>query len=186
MKHKFMFSARKALLSLTLLVAFLLPASAQIFDPVNFETETKTNEDGTIDLITRAKIDHGWKLYAQETAEDMGPVPTTFTYNLPDGVELIGATKEPEAPYIYDDVFEMNIKSFKKEAIFTQKVKITKPLSRLSGEVEFMTCDDERCLPPEIKALQWNIDASAVDTESAESKSITTSALFDIEQENGL
>lgn len=186
MKHKRMFSIFKTMLSLTFLLVFLLPAHAQIFDPVKFVTEVKSNDDGTIDLITRAKIDQGWKLYAQETAEDMGPVPTTFSYNLPEGVELIGTTKEPEAPFIYDDVFEMNIKSFKKEAVFTQKVKISTAISSLSGEVEFMTCDDERCLPPEIKALQWNIDNSVVDTKTTAAPNNTTSALFDIEQDNTL
>ena len=55
----------------------------------------------------------------------------------------------------YDDLFGMNIIKFSGKPTFTQQVKITKPTT-LSGHVEFMTCDSERCLPP--SEVQFRFD----------------------------
>jgi thiol:disulfide interchange protein DsbD len=42
----------------------------------------------------------------------------------------------------------MNVKKFKNEVIFTQRAILSEKTKVVSGYIEFMTCDDEQCLPP--------------------------------------
>ena len=42
----------------------------------------------------------------------------------------------------------MDIKKFKKKVAFTKAIEITKAEGVYKGYLEFMTCDDTRCLPP--------------------------------------
>ncbi len=45
-------------------------------------------------------------------------------------------------------VFEMKIKFFENSAIFKQRVKTTSDINTINGVVEFMVCDDTKCLAP--------------------------------------
>jgi thiol:disulfide interchange protein DsbD len=50
---------------------------------------------------------------------------------------------------VYDKNFSMNLSWYAKEAVFIQKITFTDAAKiRIEGYVEFMACDDERCLPP--------------------------------------
>ncbi|GAA4308266.1 thioredoxin family protein [Christiangramia aestuarii] len=147
---------KKGLFFLILLTGFF--AQAQIYDPVQWETRVNELSDTEYELITTAIIEPGWHLYSQDVPEN-GPVPTSFTYNVDkDGVELIGETSEEEGNEIDDPVFEMRIKYFGDRAEFIQKVSLNKPVGSIEGAVEYMVCDDERCLPPTKKELNFVIN----------------------------
>ena len=72
--------------------------------------QLKTSEDTYI-LVSKANIEKGWHLYAQDVPED-GPIPTTFSYDLNNKLNLLGQTKELEGHLIDDPVFLMKIKYF--------------------------------------------------------------------------
>ena len=42
----------------------------------------------------------------------------------------------------------MYIVKYKKQATFTQRIKAAEGLKEVAGYIEFMTCDEEKCLPP--------------------------------------
>src|SRR5690606_8249297 len=64
-----------------------------------------------------------------------------------------------EGHTIHDPVFDMVIKYFEDKAVFRQRIKLLDPdLGRVEGEVEFMVCDDEKCLPPTTVPLSFNIN----------------------------
>ena len=51
---------------------------------------------------------------------------------------------------VYDELFAMNLRWYPGTVSFTQKIKVTDPAKfKAEGEVEFMACNDETCLPPD-------------------------------------
>ena len=129
----------------------------QIADPVEWDARLEKQNDSIYNLIFTARIDSGWHLYSQQVDED-GPIPTTFIFNnSAHTYELIGETSEPDVPAIYDEVFGMDIKFFKNEAEFIQEIKVLDPSANIEVEVEFMVCDDEQCLPPDIVPFQFSV-----------------------------
>lgn len=132
-------------------------AKAQVLEPVKWSTSVEKISDTEYDLISKATIDRGWHLYSQEVPED-GPIPTTFIYDTGKDAELIGNTTEEEGRTVNDPVFNMRIKYFDDSAEFRQRINVlNKELSIVNGEVEFMVCDDMRCLPPAYIDLDFDL-----------------------------
>lgn len=95
----------------------------------------------------RAEIAGGWHLYSQHIKNDIGPVPTAFTFKNTGGVKLLGEVKEPEAIHEYDENFEASLDFFKNQVVFTQSVD-PKTKGEINGYITFMVCNDVMCLPP--------------------------------------
>ncbi|GGD20699.1 protein-disulfide reductase DsbD family protein [Hyunsoonleella pacifica] len=146
----------KCFLSLIILLVNTITYS-QIYEPVKWTTKVEKVSDTEYKLISKASIQNGWHLYSQNVPED-GPIPTTFTYNNAEAsFTLVGDTKEEEGHTVNDPVFEMEITFFEKTATFEQLIKVTRDVSPIKGFVEFMVCDDTRCLPPTEVDLVFNI-----------------------------
>ena len=134
-----------------LLCTFALVANfltAQELDPVAWEWKAEKISDSEFNLIFTAKMDDGWFVYSQFLGED-GPIPTAFEYD-DKSIELVGRNVEEGAKKKegYDEMFDMNLIKFGGTATFTQKVKVSKGVDKISGALTYMTCDDMRCLPP--------------------------------------
>ncbi|MBK5192762.1 MAG: hypothetical protein JJE07_06025, partial [Flavobacteriaceae bacterium] len=134
----------------------------QIADPITWDARLDKQNDSIYNLVFTAKLEKGWHLYSQEVGED-GPIPTTFNFgSSQENYELIGKTSEPEIPAVYDDVFGMDIKYFKNEVVFVQSLKILDLDAIIEVEVEFMVCNDEQCLPPDIVPFQISANSNKV------------------------
>lgn len=121
---------------------------AQILEPVKWTTEVEKISDTEFKLIATASIEDGWHLYSQNVPQD-GPVPTTFTFDDQNGAyKILGNTFEEQGHTVYDSVFDMTITFFKKSARFEQNIEVLENKTTLNAFVEFMVCDDKRCLPP--------------------------------------
>src|SRR5690606_36121489 len=156
---RFYFEKIQSLMKHYLLLAFLvfgLNASAQILDPVKWSTSVEKISDTEYDLVITANIEKSWHLYSQNVPED-GPIPTTFTFEDSQAYTLIGETTEDAGHVIDDPVFMMRIKFFEDQAVLKQRVKFTNKPEAIRGSVEFMVCDDSRCLPPNDEALVFNL-----------------------------
>lgn len=134
-------------------------ANSQIYNPVSWSTEVRQTADGKYDLLIHAEIDKGWHLYSQTLPSDDGPIATEFTFPEAKGYKLVGKVSEPEPQNEYDPNFDMELSYFKDQVIFVQKLE-TNSLSpiKLTAEVYFMVCDEEKCLPPEYVDLEFQID----------------------------
>ncbi|MEZ4963071.1 MAG: protein-disulfide reductase DsbD family protein [Saprospiraceae bacterium] len=135
------------------LSAFLFLASytfGQILNPVSWTFSSKQINDSEFDLIFTAKIDDGWTIYSQFLSGDEGPLPTAFTFEKGGHFAKTGKTEEsPEnRKTIHDEVFDMEVTKFYHKATFTQRVKVSDFSKPITGYLEFMTCDNARCLPP--------------------------------------
>lgn len=137
---------------LPLLVLFLVSVfvQAQVLKPVKWDFSVKEISETEAELILKANIEKGWHLYAQDIPPD-GPIPTTFKFKASKDFELVGKVAEPKPIEEFDNMFGMTIKYFASSVSFKQKIKIkSKGEFTATGEVEFMVCDDEKCLPPEV------------------------------------
>lgn len=102
-----------------------------------------------------ADIDKNWVLYSQHLDED-GPIPTGFFFTDNEELILVGGVEEKsKAIREMDDLFGMEVIKFKDKAEFEQVVELKNSAATLSGELEFMTCDGAKCLPP--TTIEFNI-----------------------------
>ncbi|MEQ8325463.1 MAG: protein-disulfide reductase DsbD family protein [Vicingaceae bacterium] len=144
-----------SLLFLLYFITSVLDLSAQVLEPVKWKFTIQEVGNGLYDLVAEAQIDEHWHLYTQKTYEE-GPIATTFTFEKTDGVELMGSIKESESITKYEEIWEAEITFFENRARFTQRVKkLTASEVTVAGYLEFMTCDDKRCLPPEFVDFEF-------------------------------
>ncbi|MFL1011501.1 protein-disulfide reductase DsbD family protein [Flavisericum labens] len=143
------------LFALTALV-FSVSTFSQVLEPVKWETSVEKISDTEYYLVSKATIENGWHLYSQDVPED-GPIPTSFIYDDSEGnFKIVGNTDEDKGHTVNDPVFEMEIKYFDETATFKQKIKLKGNIETIAGFVEFMVCDDTRCLPPTEVDLEFN------------------------------
>ncbi|MFK5958526.1 MAG: cytochrome c biogenesis protein CcdA [Lutibacter sp.] len=154
----------KKIILLLFLLVFSVSSFSQIYDPVKWSTSVDKISDSEFDLIITATIEEGWHLYSQNVPEN-GPIATSFNFEKNDDYELVGSTIEEEGHTVFDAVFQMEIKYFEEKAMFKQRVKIlSKKTSTIVGELEFMVCDDESCLPPTVVDLNFKISEKNPET----------------------
>lgn len=142
------------------LLAFIaVAAQAQIFTPVTWEFGLNDSGSAEKELLFTATLESGWHLYDMNLPEG-GPVSTTFTFETIKGAELVGAPYATTKPTtVFDELFDMELRWFGGKVTFVQKVKVTDPKKfAVMGEVEYMACNDENCLPPERESFSFGSD----------------------------
>lgn len=135
----------------TLLAIFLTTGLwGQILEPVAWETSYEQIDETTYDLIFTAEIDDGWVLYSH-FIEEGGPIPTTFYFDEADHFAAEGELVESQEHRKegMDPVFQMKVAKFSEKAVFTQRIKVTDTSKPIAGYIEYMSCDDEKCIPLE-------------------------------------
>ncbi len=124
-------------------------AYAQIESPVKWSYAAKKLSNTEAVVFLKATIQDGWHIYSQDV-KDGGPIKTSFTFLPSKEYSLVGKTSEPAPVTKYEDAFKMNVSYFEKSVIFQQKIKLKSPnASAVKGKLEYMTCNDRKCLPPE-------------------------------------
>ncbi|TVR82349.1 MAG: hypothetical protein EA412_01650 [Chitinophagaceae bacterium] len=150
--------------TLLLFLSFFISTSvfSQILEPVKWSFSYEKTGENTYDLIFTANIDEGWYVYSQ-FVDDNGPIPTTFEFDESSAFKLIGNTKESGEIIEdgYDHFFDMDLKKIGKKGVFTQSIESTEKNFTVNGYLEFMTCDDERCLPPDMVDFEFNVKAAS-------------------------
>ncbi|MEX0966506.1 MAG: cytochrome c biogenesis protein CcdA [Bacteroidia bacterium] len=149
------------LLPVLFLAYFSFPVSAQIIEnPVHWKFEVKRTGDKTYELFAKANVDPGWYIYSQQMDfEGPGPVKTEFTYIEASGYNTKGKTLEcgnllEEEEPVFDNII---VRKYKKEVIFYQAIELTGKSGTVNGNVYFMTCNDETCLPPEEEEFSFKL-----------------------------
>ena len=114
--------------------------------PVKWSTSYEV-QDPYIKVIVHADIEEGWHLYSQNL-EDGGPIPTSFYLDTSSAFASLGSWSEGEPHVEYDPNFEMDLAFFSESADFTILLEPKETDFMVKGELEFMVCNDEMCLPP--------------------------------------
>ncbi len=131
-------------------------------DPIHWTISTTKAGEDAYDVLFKADIDEGWYLYSQFTDPNDGPLPTAFLFDTVPGIT--GKTPLAEnAQKSYEHAEELFngavVKKFSGWAAFSATVKSSSPTGILTGSIDFQTCDDKECLPPD--QVFFRIDLAA-------------------------
>ncbi|CAK7056486.1 MAG: Thiol:disulfide interchange protein DsbD [Parabacteroides sp.] len=159
----------KKLFSTLVLAIMALTVQAQILQPAKWKINLNDSGSAEKEIVFTATLEKGWHLYDQDLPEG-GPVSTSFTFETLKGAELVGKPVPSVKPtVVYDEQFAMNLRWFPGTVSFTQKIKVTEPTKfKVEGEVEFMVCNDETCLPPD--RVSFTFDKKNIQMTTAENK----------------
>jgi thiol:disulfide interchange protein len=183
---------RRGIILLPLVLLITLNIKAQLLEPVKWSYTSELTGENTAMLKFTATIDDGWYLYSQNIP-DGGPIKTSFYFNDLSGFEFVDddviIEQEPgfdgEGSFIYrvvfdespseekdDPEFNMLLNVLSHTAEFWREIRITTadPLE-ITGFLEFMCCDDSRCLPPSDREFAFNFQ---VDNPAKASQAATT------------
>lgn len=151
-----------------LLAVFCLLSVAlqgQILEPVKWKMTTRHVDGDEFELMFVATMDEHWSIYSQHTSDD-GPVPTSFNFEAGDHFSPLGEVAETggKKKEGMDPLFGVNVIKFVKGPVtFIQKVKVNDYTTPITGYLEYMTCDDERCLPPTEVDFNFKLQAAGGD-----------------------
>ncbi|MDH5399595.1 MAG: protein-disulfide reductase DsbD family protein, partial [Cyclobacteriaceae bacterium] len=136
------------LISLFLLLSLHL--HGQIFDPVSWTTSIKQVDGKTYEIVFTANMEKGWSVYSEYLESEDGPIPTSIVFNEGNHFTLQGKTTEDDLNREegFDAIFEMNVVKYHDRAVFRQRIVLHDTNTPVKGTITYMTCDDERCLPP--------------------------------------
>lgn len=161
----------KKLISTIVLSLIVLMAQAQILTPVTWEIRLDNKNGATEkEIIFTATCEKGWHLYDMNLPEG-GPVSTSFTFETLTGAKLIGEpTPSVKPTTVYDEQFAMDLRWYAGSVSFTQKFQVTDAKKfKMEGEVEFMACNDETCLPPDRVSFAFDKTSIHADASAASS-----------------
>jgi len=156
-----------------LILSLFMPLSlaAQIFNPVKWDSKAERISANEATILLTATCDAGWHIYSQ-TVPDGGPIATTFDFKELNNAKLTGKTTEPKGHTEFDKAFGITVTYFEKTVVFKQKVKVTKDPASVGGEIGYMVCNDERCLPPDY--IPFKVDIPKFEGKTEEPKADTT------------
>jgi len=138
----------KKALSFAAFCLFATISFAQILTPVSWDFAVEKTGENDFVVTYTADIDQGWVIYSQFLESTDGPIPTEFNYEISEGVEMVGKVEEHGTmKEEYDKLFDMNLKKLSGKVEFKQAIKATSG-TKVTGYLTFMTCAQERCLPP--------------------------------------
>ena len=173
----------RILLSVLLVASTFSAAFSQIYDPIDWSFSVERISETEANLYFDAKLEDSWHLYSQHIDGD-GPIPTSFTFQELGLAKLKGDVAEGKGHSAMDPNFGIVLKYFDGEARFTQKVSVSAAATVVKGELEFMVCNDERCLPPDYLPFEFKVP-KAVKAEVVPTSNITA-AVDQVAPENSL
>lgn len=130
----------------TLLSAVIIQCSyAQILNPLNFNYATVKKGANLYEVHVKTVIDPGWHIYSTLNSGG-GALSTSLSFT---NARAIGTAKEiGKMKTIFEKEFNVNQKFFEDKVEFVQMVKFLPGNKKVSGEVDYMACNDRQCLPP--------------------------------------
>jgi hypothetical protein len=137
----------KKLIIVSVLLLSVVTLKAQILTPVTWSYAAKKTSPTEAVIFLKATIDNGWHVYSQFVKEG-GPIKTTIKFTPSAAYTLVNGTIEPKPVTRMEKVFGMEVGFFENSVIFQQKIKLKKGQVTVKGTLEYMTCNDEKCLPP--------------------------------------
>ncbi|MBS1600957.1 MAG: hypothetical protein JST75_22280 [Bacteroidetes bacterium] len=133
-------------------------AISQSNKQVAWTYNAKKVADNTYEVHMVATINGDYHLYAQDVGGD-GPIPTSFTFTKNPLLQLDGKVKEVgKTVKKFESAWNHDVRYYEKNVDFVQLVKLKgNAKTNLSGKVEFMVCNEQKCLPPSDVEIKINI-----------------------------
>jgi len=145
-----------------LLSCFLFLTAANGFGQsakqVQWTYTAKKVNDKIYEVHMTATIGDGYHMYAQNAGVE-GPLPTTFHFTNNPLFTLNGKAKENgKLIKKAEQAWNGSVNYYENTVEFVQQVTLKSSVkTALAGSVEFMVCNDSRCLPPSTVEFKVNI-----------------------------
>ncbi len=145
---------KKILSLILLLIAGSFLAMADVKDPVSWSFTAKKKSDKSYDVVITATVTSPWHIYSMTSPKGAGQ-PTQINFKKNPLISLVGAVKENgKLQSEYSKDFDATVKYYSNKVEFVQNVKVKGTAkTNISGTIEYMVCNDERCLPPATKTF---------------------------------
>lgn len=172
--------------SAVLILFIYFPLTGQILDPVSWSFEKKQLDESNYELLFKATIDEGWHMYGLNIPEG-GPIATSVHLDESENFKPSGdPVAEPKAKVKHDPSFDMELELFSNKVVLTQRIERTtnEPFT-VTGYIEYMSCDDSRCLPPSEEEFTFTFAGNAAAPLKEPTKTETeTTAQTDLNQDD--
>jgi thiol:disulfide interchange protein DsbD len=124
--------------------------------PVSWNITLRRGAAEVDTLMFTAVCEAGWHVYDTDLPEG-GPVSTSVSFERLEGVKVSGELRaDRQAEKVYDEALGMELRWFEEGVSFLLPLEVgDREGFRVSGELEYMACDAERCLPPERVAFSF-------------------------------
>jgi len=116
-------------------------------EPVEWSTTVERISATEAVLHFTAAIKEKWHLYSLKEFQD-GPLPTEFTYVYDSlRIKLKGEMQSDPPKIEFDQIFEIDLPFFEKEAKFSQGLTLLDTnVDEIRGEINYQACDDRVCI----------------------------------------
>lgn len=155
----------------------------KLLDPASWSYSVNKLSENEAEIMLTVSLETGWHIYSQHLPSEDGPFPTVLSFENLKNVELLGEVKEVgDMKSEYDPNFMLTLNYYANKVSFVQKVKITGLQPSLTAFVDFMLCDDEKCLPPDTYEIAIDIDKAPTDSIASANSSFDSNAMnwFDL------
>lgn len=126
------------------------PERPGFLEPVKWAAKASDLGNGVWRVDLTATIDENWGVYSQEVFGE-GPLPTVITFDSTAAAHPLGGTKEagPAMHEGMDELFGIIVRKFYKEVTYSRELRVTDPLEPITGTIDYMACDNSRCIFPD-------------------------------------
>ncbi|MCB0791499.1 MAG: hypothetical protein H6595_08040 [Flavobacteriales bacterium] len=133
---------------MTILTSLITVVTTLAADPVHWEFTAEDRPDGTVLVRLHAHVDEGWHIYGLWLPRNDGPLATEVRVQ-EDERYALKEVHEPRATEAVDVNFGMVVRYHSGETEFTAVIeRLGDGPFKVTGEVEYMVCNDSTCLPP--------------------------------------
>lgn len=137
--------------SAVILLFVSIAAFAQSGTKVKWDYTVKKIGDKKFEVRMIANIQPGWHLYSQTQSADAIALPTTINFAKNPLLVVSGKPKEVgKVTDAFDKATQSRSRFYSNKVEFVQVVTVKSTVkTSLTGDIEFMVCDDKQCLPPD-------------------------------------
>jgi thiol:disulfide interchange protein DsbD len=139
----------KSYVAILALLVISLPGFCQSESPVKWSFESRKKSSHVYEIVLHATVAEPWHIYSQFTP-DGGPLATEIIFASNPIIVMDGSPKEVGKLLTqYDKNFGVDVRYFSNSVDFVQTIKPRSAVrTSVRGNIEYMVCNDTKCLPP--------------------------------------
>jgi thiol:disulfide interchange protein DsbD len=141
-------------------IALLLSTAVQGQNPVTWNYSVKRIDDKTFEVHLKATVQNGWHIYSQTQPREAIAIPTTIKFSNHPLIKLSGKTKENgKLEKIKEQALGIEAWQYSDKVEYVQTIILkTNVKTYVSGNIEYQTCTEGKCLPPRIVEFSLRLE----------------------------
>ena len=160
-----------------------LPSYGQ--QPVSFTVQQKQVSPNSMEVVFTGKIADGWHVYSTGLPAG-GPTSATLHVEQAQGAKPEGGLRiQGKEINAYDPTFGMQLRYFEKQVVFIQRFQLTGQPAKVKGYLEYGTCNDQMCMPPQTVEFEA-VGKASVPAQKEENEKESTNNIFPADQQKAV